>query len=163
MDVFGGFCVKIGVLCGGETKTVISRLKRIRADGAEIFDAVRTDGVYFDVLIIGSPGNAPKRAMSAGTVVISADAQKIRPVIKNCETAVTYGLNGRASVTVSAVTDERLTVCLTREIHAVTGERAAAQEFSLLREPGESIESALAAAAGAVACGWLPRAGSGRL
>jgi hypothetical protein len=117
-------------------------------------DVLKND---FDVLIVNSLsgfGDSVRleiESRDSGLVIINSDEKDIFKMIKNTggvPSVVTYGINSRASVTVSSISESRVVCCVQRALPTFGGGVTEQQEFSVAA-PGSvsGVYGALAAAA----------------
>lgn len=90
-------------------------------------------------------------------LVVNADNKDIFPLLDQvAPTVITYGLNGRACITASSITTDKLQICIQRGFKGQNGVECIPQEFSTKVDFLENSHGVLAAAATLAVCGIFP-------
>ncbi|MDR1209922.1 MAG: hypothetical protein LBK41_06375 [Clostridiales bacterium] len=116
-------------------------------------------GGLADILIVNSEGDVPRfGALRQGGVIVANSDEKgligaIGELGYSGSTVVTYGLNGRACVTVSSVSERSVVLCVQRSLPTLGGSLLEQQEFAVPLPEGRDIYGALAANTAALLIG----------
>lgn len=110
----------------------------------------------FDILIINnnmkkqSQKNLLESGVFSEVAIINSDEKNIYKAL-SCNRIITYGLNSRACVTASSVSENSVLFCIQRALRTLSGNTVEQQEFSItVNDTEDDIHSILAAVTSAL-------------
>jgi hypothetical protein len=135
----------------------------IPAEFAEEFAPDPESAGPADILIVNSEGDVPGAgALRRGGVIVANSDEKgligaIGKLGYGGRAVVTYGLNGKACVTVSSVSDQSAVLCVQRSLLTLGGGVLEQQEFAVPMPEGRDIYGVLAVNTAALLIGGRAR------